>query len=63
MDWENVTNVEELHEYIEEHIGWEHVYDEMYEDFLYGMMRNRESKRRLEKLFRESDSESIMIQP
>ena len=63
MEWDNVTNVEELHEYIEEQIGWENLYDEMYEDLLYGMIRNRENQRRLAKLLKESDSGSILINP
>ena len=63
MEWDNVTKVEELHEYIEEHIGWENVYDEMYEDLLYGMIRNRENQRKLDKLLKESDSVPILINP
>lgn len=62
MEWNDVTTVEELHEYIEEHIGWEHVYDEMYEDFLYGMSHNRKSKKRLEKLMNDDDG-TILIKP
>ena len=62
MEWNDVTTVEELHEYIEEHIGWEHVYDEMYEDFLYGMIHNRDSKKRLEKLMKD-DGQTILIKP
>ena len=62
MEWEDVTTVDELNEYIEEHIGWENVYDEMYEDFLYGMAHNRESKKRLAKLINGTD-EIILINP
>jgi hypothetical protein len=63
MDWDEVTTVDDLNKYIEEHVGWENVYDELYQDFLYGMIRNRESKRRLEKLIRDADSDSIIIHP
>ena len=44
MEWEDVISVEDINKYIEEHIGQENVYNEMYEDLLYGMIRNRESK-------------------
>ena len=47
MEWNEITNVDELNEYIEEHIGRENVYDEMYQDMIYGMIRNRESRKRL----------------
>ncbi len=62
MEWDEVTTVEDLHEYIEEHIGWENIYDELYQDFIYGMIRNRESKKRLEKLMKD-DGETILIKP
>ena len=32
-------------------------------DLVYGMIRNRESKKRLEKLLKENDSNIILIQP
>ena len=63
MEWDEVTKVDELNEYIEEHIGWENVYDELYEDFLYGMIRNRESRQRMKRLLKESESDSIVILP
>lgn len=63
MEWDEVTNVDELNEYIEEHIGWENVYDELYEDCLYGMIRNRESRQRLKRLLKEENSNSIVILP
>ena len=63
MEWEDVISVEDINKYIEEHIGQENVYNEMYEDLLYGMIRNRESKNRLDRLLEGSDSGSILIQP
>ena len=63
MEWADVISVEDIDKYIEEHIGRENVYDELYQDLLYGMIRNRESKKRLDKLVGESDSGSILIQP
>jgi hypothetical protein len=63
MEWEDVISVEDINKYIEEHIGQENVYNEMYEDLLYGMIRNRESKKRLDRLLEGSDSGSILIQP
>lgn len=63
MEWADVNNVEDINIYIEEHIGKENMYDELYEDLLYGMIRNRESKKRLDKLLKESDSDIILIQP
>jgi hypothetical protein len=63
MEWTDVVSVDDINVYIEEHIGWEHMYDELYEDFLYGMIRNRESKKRLDKLLGENESGTILIQP
>ena len=63
MEWEDVISVEDINKYIEEHIGQENVYNEMYEDLLYGMILNRESKNRLDRLLEGSDSGSILIQP
>ena len=63
MEWADVISVDDINIYIEENIGQENVYDELYEDLLYGMIRNRESKKRLDKLLKESDSDIILIQP
>jgi hypothetical protein len=63
MEWNEVTNVDELNEYIEEHIGRENVYDEMYQDMIYGMIRNRESKKRLKKLLEDDESNTILVNP
>lgn len=63
MEWADVISVEDINIYIEEHIGQENMYDELYEDLLYSMIRNRESKKRLDKLLKESDSDIILIQP
>lgn len=63
MEWADVVSVDDINMYIEEHIGWENVYDEMYQDLLYGMIRNRETKKRLDKLLGENDSGTILIQP
>ena len=63
MDWNEVTNVEELHEYIEEHIGWENVYDEMYQDMIFGMSHNRESKKKFAARLKQDESDSILIHP
>jgi hypothetical protein len=63
MEWNEITNVDELNEYIEEHIGRENVYDEMYQDMIYGMIRNRESRKRLEKLLEDAESNTILVNP
>ena len=63
MEWNEITNVDELNEYIEEHIGRENVYDEMYQDMIYGMIRNRESRKRLEKLLEDAESNPILVNP
>ena len=63
MEWVDVVSVDDINLYIEEHIGWENVYDELYEDFIYGMIRNRESKKRLEKLLEPTETDAILIQP
>ena len=63
MEWDEVTTMDAINEYIEEHIGWENVYDEMYQDMMLAMIQNRESKMRLEKRIKESDSNSIVIHP
>ena len=64
MEWDEVTTVDKLNEYIDEHIGQENMYDELYQDLLYGMIRNRESQRRLDKLMRDAESDdTIIVQP
>jgi uncharacterized protein YydD (DUF2326 family) len=63
MEWADVISVDDINKYIEEYIGQDNMYDELYEDLLYGMIRNRESKKRLDKLLGESDSGTILIQP
>ena len=63
MEWADVISVDDINKYIEEHIGQDNMYDELYEDLLYGMIRNRESKKRLDKLLGESESSTILIQP
>ena len=62
MEWVDVTTHDQLLEYIKEHIGMDNLYDELYEDLLYGMIRNRESKKRLEKLM-DSSNDAILINP
>ena len=62
IKWEDVTTVELLHEYIKQEIGWEHVYDEMYQDYLYAMIYNREQKEKNEKLQKKlSDMGGIIL--
>ena len=58
-EWADVITVDKLHEYIEEHIGWENVYDELYEDFLYGMIRNRDERKKMERLV--NDTEGLIL--
>ena len=62
MEWDDVTTHDQLVEYIKEHIGMDNLYDELYEDLLYGMIRNRESKKRLKKLM-DSSNDAILINP
>ena len=62
MEWVDVTTHDQLLEYIKEHIGMDNLYDELYEDLLHGMIRNRESKQRLEKLM-DSSNDAILINP
>jgi len=62
MEWDDVTTHDQLVEYIKEHIGMDNLYDELYEDLLHGMIRNRESKKRLKKLM-DSSNDAILINP
>lgn len=50
IKWEEVTTHDKLMEYIREVIGEHNLYDELYEDLLYGMIKNRELQKKQEKL-------------
>ena len=50
IKWEEVTTHDKLMEYIREVIGEHNLYDELYEDLLYGMIKNRELQQKQEKL-------------
>ena len=45
IKWEEVTTHDKLMDYIREVIGEQNLYDELYEDLLYGMIKNRELKK------------------
>ena len=63
IEWKDVTNHDQLVEYIKEHIGMNNLYDELYEDLLYGMIRNREEQEKDEKFQKElSNMGGIVMQ-
>ena len=53
IEWKDVTTHDKLVEYIREVIGEHNMYDELYEDLLYGMIKNREAKKKNDKLQKE----------
>ena len=62
IKWEEVTTHDKLMEYIREVIGEHNLYDELYEDLLYGMIKNRELKDKQEKLNESiSDMQGIIM--
>ena len=63
IKWEDVTTHDDLMEYIREHIGMNNLYDELYEDLVYGMIKNREQKDKDEKLQKELSDMGGIIMP
>jgi len=62
IKWEEVTTHDKLMEYIREVIGEHNLYDELYEDLLYGMIKNRELQQKQEKLNESiSDMQGIIM--
>ena len=62
IKWEEVTTHDKLMDYIREVIGEQNLYDELYEDLLYGMIKNRELKKKQEKLNKSiSDMQGIIL--
>ncbi len=62
IKWEEVTTHEKLMQYIREVIGEHNLYDELYEDLLYGMIKNRELKQKQNKLNKSiSDMQGIIM--
>ncbi len=63
IEWEDVTTHDKLVEYIREHIGMDNLYDELYEDLMYGMIKNREAKKQDEKFQKELSDMSGIVMP
>ena len=63
IKWNDVTDHDQLVEYIKEHIGMNNLYDELYEDLLYGMIKNREAKKKNEKLQKELSNMGGIVMP
>lgn len=63
IEWKDVTNHDQLVEYIKEHIGMNNLYDELYEDLLYGMIRNREEQENDEKFQKELSNMGGIVMP
>ena len=63
IEWEDVTSHDQLMEYIREHIGMDNLYDELYEDLLIGMTRNREAKKKDEKFQKELSDMGGIVMP
>ena len=62
IEWKDVTDHDKLMDYIKQRIGMENLYDELYEDLLYGMMHNREQKEKKDKLNKKlSDMGGILM--
>jgi hypothetical protein len=62
IKWEEVTTHDKLMEYIREVIGEHNLYDELYEDLLYGMIKNRELQQKQERLNESiSDMQGIIM--
>ena len=63
IEWSDVTDHDKLMEYIEHRIGMENLYDELYEDLLYGMMHNRDEKKKQDKLNKKLSNLGGIIMP
>ena len=62
IKWEEVTTHDKLIEYIREEIGEHNLYDELYEDLLHGMIKNRELQKKQEMLDKSiSDMQGIIL--
>jgi len=63
IEWKDVTTHDKLVEYIREVIGEHNLYDELYEDLLYGMIKNREAKKKNEKFQKELSNMGGIVMP
>lgn len=63
IEWNDVTNHDQLMEYIKQHIGMDNLYDELYEDLLSGMIRNREEKKKNKKLQKKLSDMGGIVMP
>ena len=63
IKWKDVTDHDKLLEYIREVIGEHNLYDELYEDLIYGMIRNREEKKKQEELNKKISNMGGILMP
>ena len=63
IKWKDVTYHDKLLEYIREVIGEHNLYDELYEDLLHGMLRNREEKKKQEELNKKISNMGGILMP
>jgi retron-type reverse transcriptase len=63
IEWKDVINHDQLMDYIKERIGMENLYDELYEELVYGMCKNREEKQKQEKLNKKLSNMDGIIMP
>lgn len=63
IEWKDVTTHDELVKYIKVHIGMDNLYDELYEDLMYGMIKNREAKKQDEKFQKKLSDMGGIIMP
>jgi hypothetical protein len=63
IKWKDVTDHDKLMKYINDHIGMNNLYDELYEDLLYGMINNREEKKKQEKLNEKLSNMGGIVMP
>ncbi len=63
IEWKDVIDHDKLMDYIKQRIGMENLYDELYEDLLYGMMHNREQKVKQDKLNKKLSDMGGIVMP
>ena len=63
LKWEDVTNYEQLVEFIRVEIGEQNCYEEMFMDMMQGMIYNREQKKKQEKVNKQISNMNGIVLP
>ena len=63
LKWEDVTTPDDVFRYVRETIGEENAYEELYEDLMYGMIHNREQKKKQEQLIKKISDMGGIVMP